>query len=100
MSVQRTPKILVVDDSRTDLALMANVLRRAGYTVVLAADGDEALAKALAERPDCVVLDVVLPKQSGFQVCRRLRQMPQTRAIPIILVSVKNTTLDRQWGLH
>src|SRR5215831_1689331 len=69
------PKVLVVDDSWTDLALMATPLRDSGFEVITAVDGDEAVEKTLQELPQCVLLDVVLPKQSGFQVCRRLKQM-------------------------
>jgi DNA-binding response OmpR family regulator len=61
------PLVLVVDDSWTELTWMANALQANGYRVITANDGDEALAKVLAERPDCVILDVVLPKQNGFQ---------------------------------
>ena len=94
------PKVLVVDDSWTDLTLIATPLRDSGYDVITAVDGDEALEKVLRERPQCVLLDVILPKQNGFQLCRRLKQMEQSRDIPIILISGKNTPLDKQWGLQ
>jgi twitching motility two-component system response regulator PilH len=93
-------KVLVVDDSWTDLTLMAAPLRESGYDVITAVDGDEALEKVLAERPQLVVMDVILPKQNGFQICRRLKQMEQSRNIPIILISSKNTDLDRRWGMQ
>jgi CheY-like chemotaxis protein len=95
-----TQKVLVVDDSWSELALMAGSLRERGYEVITASDGGEAIEKALAERPACVVLDIVLPGQNGFQVCRHLKQLAQTRDIPIILVSVKDTPLDKRWGLQ
>jgi DNA-binding response OmpR family regulator len=94
------PKVLVVDDSWTDLTLMASPLRESGFEVITAVDGDEAVEKVLQEHPQCVLLDVVLPKQNGFQVCRRLKQMEQSRHIPVILVSGKNTDLDKRWGLQ
>ncbi|HEX6122614.1 MAG TPA: response regulator [Ktedonobacterales bacterium] len=94
------PKVLVVDDSWTDLTLMATPLRESGFDVITAVDGDEALEKAIREQPQCVLLDIVLPKQNGFQVCRRLKQMEQSRHIPVILVSQKNTPLDKRWGLQ
>jgi twitching motility two-component system response regulator PilH len=94
------PKVLVVDDSWTDLTLIATPLRESGYEVVTAADGDEALEMVGSERPQCVVLDVVLPKQNGFQVCRKLKQNEASRHIPVILVSGKNTPLDKKWGLQ
>lgn len=94
------PKVLVVDDSWTDLTLIATPLRDSGYDVITAVDGDEALEKVLHERPHCVVLDIILPKQNGFQICRRLKQMEESRDIPIILISGKNTELDKRWGLQ
>jgi DNA-binding response OmpR family regulator len=94
------PKVLVVDDSWTDLTLIATPLREHGYEVITAVDGEEALEKALRERPSCIVLDVVLPKQNGFQVCRKLKRIEEVRRIPIILLSSKNTPLDKRWGLQ
>ncbi len=94
------PKVLVVDDSWTDLTLIATPLRESGFEVITAVDGDEAVEKILQERPQCVVLDIILPKQNGFQICRHLKQMEQTRDIPIILISSKNTPLDQRWGMQ
>ena len=94
------PKVLVVDDSWTDLTLIATPLRESGFEVITAVDGDEAFEKVLQEHPSCVVLDIILPKQNGFQLCRRLKQMEQSRDIPIILMSGKNTALDKRWGLQ
>lgn len=94
------PKVLVVDDSWTDLTLIATPLRESGFEVITAVDGEEAIEKVLAEHPQCVVLDVILPKQNGFQLCRRLKQMEQTQNIPIILMSGKNTPLDKRWGMQ
>ena len=94
------PKVLVVDDSWTDLSLMAGPLHQHGYNVVTAMDGEEAIEKAVYEQPNCIVLDVILPKQNGFAVCRRLKQMDVCRQIPIILISSKNTPQDRHWGMQ
>lgn len=94
------PKVLVVDDSWTDLTLMAKPLREDGFEVITAVDGDEAVEKVLQEQPQCVLLDIVLPKQNGFQVCRKLKQNEASRHIPVILVSGKNTPLDKKWGLQ
>lgn len=94
------PKVLVVDDSLTDLTLIASPLRESGFEVVTAGDGDEALEMVVRERPQCIVLDVVLPKQNGFQVCRKLKQSDASRHIPVILISAKNTPLDMKWGLQ
>ncbi|MEW6736840.1 MAG: response regulator [Acidobacteriota bacterium] len=94
-----TKKILVVDDSPTDLRLMINALQNRGYKVITAIDGEEALDKASQERPDLLVLDVVLPKKNGFQVCRQLKTAPDTKDIKIILVTSKDQVTDRFWGL-
>jgi len=93
------PKVLVIDDSATVCLFMASALEKAGYQVIIATDGREGLTKALQERPDCLVLDVVLPGVSGFDVCRQLRARDPLRRLPIIMVSVKDTPLDQNWGL-
>jgi len=93
-------KILVVDDSWTELTMIVTPLRNSGFDVVTAVDGDEAVEKVLRERPRCIVLDVVLPKQNGFQLCRKLKSLDVSRDIPIILLTSKNTPLDRSWGLR
>ncbi len=95
-----TPKVLVIDDSATSAHLMTRTLRRAGYDVVTAADGAEGLAKAVRERPHCLILDVVLPGVSGFKVCRQLRALDPERNLSIIMVSSKGTPMDQKWGLR
>ena len=92
-------KILVVDDSPTDLRLVMGPLQGKGYSVITATNGEEALAKATAEHPDLIVLDVVLPKKNGFQVCRQLKTSPDTSAIKILMVTSKSQDSDRFWGL-
>lgn len=94
------PKVLVVDDSWTELTLIATPLRESGFEVITAVDGEEALEKVSSERPACVLLDVVMPKRDGFQVCRRIKSMEESRHIPVILISQKNTPLDQRWGLQ
>jgi twitching motility two-component system response regulator PilH len=91
--------ILVVDDSPTDLKLISTPLKDKGYRVVTASDGEEALAKAASEHPKVMVLDVILPKMNGFQVCRQLKTAPDTQAIKILLLTSKNQEADRFWGL-
>jgi len=93
-------KILVVDDSWTELTMIATPLRNQGFNVVTAVDGDEALEKVFKEMPQCIVLDVVLPKQNGFQLCRKLKGLDASKHIPIILLTSKNTPLDKSWGLR
>lgn len=93
-------KILVVDDSWTELTMIVAPLRSSGFDVITAVDGDEAMEKVFKERPHCIVLDVVLPKQNGFQLCRKLKSFEASRHIPIILLTSKNTPLDKSWGLR
>ena len=94
------PKILVVDDSWTDLTLIATPLREGGFDVITAVDGDEALEKVISERPQCVLLDVVLPKQNGFQVCRKLKEDPSTAEIPVIMVTARDDLDARAEGMR
>jgi len=93
-------KVLVVDDSWTELTMIAAPLRNSGFDVVTAVDGDEALEKVFREQPQCIVLDVVLPKQNGFQLCRKLKSLDASKHIPIILLTSKSTPLDKSWGLR
>jgi twitching motility two-component system response regulator PilH len=92
-------KILVVDDSPTDLKLTAGPLQRGGFDVITAIDGEEALNKATDERPQLIVLDVILPKKNGFQVCRQLKTAPDTKDIKILLLTSKCQDSDRFWGI-
>jgi twitching motility two-component system response regulator PilH len=91
--------ILVVDDSPTDLRLMTTPLQDKGYRIITAVDGEEALEKAVQERPSLIVLDVILPKKNGFQVCRQLKTSPDTQDIKILMLTSKTQDSDRFWGL-
>jgi chemotaxis family two-component system response regulator PixH len=93
-------KVLIVDDSATICLIMARALKKAGYQVITASNGNDGLIKALQERPHCVVLDVVLPGISGFGLCRQLRALDPAHNLSIIMVSTKNTKLDQAWGLR
>lgn len=93
------PKILVVDDSPTDLRVVSGALQRQGYAVATATDGDEALEKVNHDIPDLIVLDVVMPKKNGFQVCRQLKTTPATKDIKILLLTSKSQESDRYWGI-
>lgn len=93
------PKILIVDDSAAACLFIANALQQAGYGVNIAFDGHNALAKVLALRPQCLVLDVILPDVNGYTVCRQVRAADPQHTVPIILISTKNTALDRTYGL-
>ena len=83
-------KILLVDDSRTALMLERSILEKCTpYRCVTAVDGAEALAKAHSEKPDLVLMDVVMPRMNGFEACRKMREDAQTSKIPIILVTTR-----------
>lgn len=92
-------QVLVVDDSPTDLQMLSSLLKKQGYEVLTAIDGEDALDKAAASRPPLVVLDIILPKKNGFQVCRQLKTTAETRDIKVILVSSKNQDSDKFWGM-
>ncbi|NWF82586.1 MAG: response regulator [Bryobacteraceae bacterium] len=91
--------ILVVDDSPAHLELMQRTIEGRGWEVLTAADGEQALEKAETRRPDLILLDVVLPKKNGYQVCRQLKQGNATKSIKIIMVSSKSQESDKYWGL-
>lgn len=91
--------ILVVDDSPSEVKLIVSTLKDKGYNLVVATDGEEALERAIQHRPDLVVLDVVLPKRNGFQVCRQLKTAPDSAKTKVIMVSSKSQDSDRFWGL-
>jgi len=82
-------KILLVDDSSTVLLLHRMMLAHCGYELLTARDGQEALDKASTERPDLIFLDIVMPRMDGFQTCRALRSRPETKDVPIILVTTR-----------
>jgi CheY-like chemotaxis protein len=82
--------ILLVDDSKTALMMERSILEnRTSYRCVTAADGAQALAKAREEKPDLVLMDVVMPRMNGFEACRKMREQAGTREIPIILVTTR-----------
>jgi CheY-like chemotaxis protein len=89
MSHQPKKRILLVDDSSTALMIEKMLLGKASYDVITARDGDEAVKKAIAERPDLILMDVVMPTMTGLEACRALRAHDTTRATPIILVTTR-----------
>jgi twitching motility two-component system response regulator PilH len=90
--------ILVVDDSPTALKITSDTLTEQGFKVVSASDGEEALDIAARVHPDLIVLDIILPKKNGFQVCRQLKTESATAGIKILMLSSKNQASDRFWG--
>jgi two-component system phosphate regulon response regulator PhoB len=93
------PYILVVEDEDALATLLQYNLEKEGYRVGVAADGEEALIRADEEVPDLMLLDWMLPKVSGIEVCRRLRQRPETRNLPILMLTARGEETDRVRGL-
>src|ERR1700690_826926 len=93
-------KILVVDDEPDALEVLGFKLRQAGYTPIFAKDGTRAIAVARDERPDLVVLDLMLPEVDGLEVCKILRRDPSTAAMPILMLTARAAEMDRVLGLE
>jgi two-component system, chemotaxis family, response regulator PixH len=90
---------LVIDDSLTEIQILCAYLQQIGIKVSTASSGEEALEKIDREQPSIIVLDVVLPGRSGFEICRELKTEIKTSKIPIIMCSTKGTDIDKFWGL-
>jgi twitching motility two-component system response regulator PilH len=91
-------KIMVVDDSTVDLLNLKNIVSDAGYQVVVASSGQEAIDKAAAEIPDLIFMDVVMQQMDGYQACREITQKDATKDIPIVFVTSKGQKADRMWA--
>jgi adenylate cyclase len=94
------PRILVVDDTPQNVLLLSDLLASQGYAVATAASGAEALGQIQAEPVDLVLLDVVMPEMSGYEVCRRIREKPDTGILPIIMVTALDPSQERLKGLE
>ena len=93
-------KILIVDDSPTERHVLNDMLTKAGYEVVTSDNGEDAILKAKAQKPDLILMDVVMPGLNGFQATRAISRDPETRAIPIILCTSKSQETDKIWGMR
>lgn len=91
--------VLVVEDSPTQRELITDLLKRSGLKVMVATDGMDALEQVQLSCPDLVVLDVVMPRMNGYEVCRRLKTDPKTQNVPVIICSSKGEEFDRYWGM-
>ena len=98
--MRQPPRILIVDDTPTNLDILQTRLAVHGYEILSAADGEEALAKARAEQPDLILLDVMMPNLDGLEVCRRLKADPSLPFMPIILVTARADSKDVVAGLE
>jgi twitching motility two-component system response regulator PilH len=93
-------KILVVDDSKTELHHLSELLGKRGYTVRTAENGEEALRRLAEEKPDLVLMDVVMPGQNGFQLTRTITRDPRWSDVPVIMCTSKNQETDKVWGMR
>lgn len=90
--------ILVVDDSPTELLKFREILQQNGYDVIEAAGGADGVALAKQQRPDLVLMDVVMPGLNGFQATRQLAKAEETKDIPVLIVTTKDQETDKVWG--
>jgi twitching motility two-component system response regulator PilH len=91
---------MIVEDSSTYIRIISDILSSGPYELITATDGEQALTMVPQERPDLILLDVILPKRNGFQVCRQLKTTPDTKNIKIIMLTSKSLDSDRYWGLQ
>ena len=93
-------KILIVDDSPTERYYLTDILVKNGFSVSTAENGEDALLKMRADRPELIQMDVVMPGANGFQVTRSIARDPELAAVPVIICSSKNQETDRIWGMR
>jgi twitching motility two-component system response regulator PilH len=91
-------KVLVVDDSSADLVNIKNIVSEAGYNVITASSGVEAIEKAKLQKPDLILMDIVMDDTDGYEACRKLVKDGETKNIPVVFVSSKNQKADRVWA--
>jgi len=96
----KKPRVLVVDDNPFIVELLGDLMQVDGYEVVSAADGPEALAQVAADPPDLILLDIMMPGQDGYAVCRQLKQQPATRLVPIVLITSLGEETHRLEGIE
>jgi len=90
---------LVIDDSMTDREVLTACLKQAGMDVLTANSSEEGMDKLAGSQPDIIILDVVLPGRSGFELCRDLKAEAKTSKIPVVISSTKGTEMDKFWGM-
>ena len=92
------PRVLIVDDSPTEIVKLRQILSKHGYDVLTADSGEQGMEMVRAEHPDVVLMDIVMPGLNGFQATRQLSRDPATSAVPVIIVTTKDQETDRLWG--
>jgi chemotaxis family two-component system response regulator PixH len=90
--------VLLVEDSLTDAKVLSSTLKKAGLSVITVTSGEEALVKLQSQTPDLMIIDVILPGQSGFELCRDIKTNERTQKIPVVMCSTKGTEADKLWG--
>lgn len=93
-------KVLIVDDSKTETMFMTEMLQQGGYSVTSAEGAEQAMSLIAAERPELILMDVVMPGKNGFQLTRVISRSPEYADIPIFICTSKNLETDRVWGLR
>jgi twitching motility two-component system response regulator PilH len=93
-------KILLVDDSKTELHHLSELLRRKGYEVRTAENGEEAMRRLADDKPDLIMMDVVMPGQNGFQLTRAITRDPRFADVPVIMCTSKGLETDKVWGMR
>ncbi len=93
-------KILVVDDSKTELMYLTDILVKNGFAVRTAENAEDAFRRLVEEKPDLILMDVVMPGQNGFQLTRAITRDPLYAGIPIVMCTSKNQETDRVWGMR
>lgn len=91
--------VLLVEDSLSTRKMISELLIKQGLKVEVAVDGVEALEILPTIRPDLVVLDIVMPKMNGYEVCRNIKSNPDTKNVPVLICSLKGEDFDRYWGM-
>jgi DNA-binding response OmpR family regulator len=91
-------KILLVDDADTILMMERMILKKGGYDLITAKDGQEAVEKAVTERPDLILMDVIMPRMNGFDACKQLRSQETTKTIPIVMVTTRGEEKNVETG--
>ena len=93
-------KILVVDDSKTELHHLSDILGKRGYTVRTAENGEEAMRRLEEDKPQLILMDVVMPGRNGFQLTRAITRDPRFTDVPVIMCTSKNQETDKVWGMR
>ena len=93
-------KVLVVDDSKTELMFMTDLLQKNGFSVKTAENAEDAFRRLAEEKPDLILMDVVMPGQNGFQLTRAITRDPLFADVPVIMCTSKNQETDKVWGMR